>query len=146
MLRITLPMGNDPPVFTLEGRLVGVWVKELIRVTRQIDPGTNAVFDLEEVFYVDRAGEDALLWLNGTGARFITESAYGKDLCHRLHLNRVTADEPGTPLLDRRKGKKDATEPSNAVRSNLSPHKESHSHKRHFAFFGSGGKSEDDIV
>jgi len=87
MLRITLPkVGENPPVFVLEGRLTGEWAKELIRVTRQIPLSTKCIFDLEEVFFVDSLGEETLRWLNRIGATFITDTAYGKDLCERLHL------------------------------------------------------------
>lgn len=88
MLRITLPKRDGLPVFILEGRLAGLWVKELLRVTRDIGPNTNCVFDIEDVAYVDQLGEEALKWLNRSGATFLVESVYGKDLCDRLHLHR----------------------------------------------------------
>jgi len=90
MLRITLPSCEDHPVFVLEGKLSGLWVKELIRVTRLLGPGTNTVFDIEGVSFVDSLGEKALLWLNKLGAAFIAENVYGKDLCRRLHLRRTS--------------------------------------------------------
>jgi len=70
---------------------VGDWVKELMRVTRDLKPGTQSIFDIEEVSYVDMLGEEALRWLNRMGATFIAWNAYGKDVCHRLHLRRATA-------------------------------------------------------
>jgi hypothetical protein len=92
MLRITLPT-YEVPIFFLEGRLAGLWVTELIRVTNQLGPGTTAVFDIENVIYVDSLGEDTLLWLNRLGAAFIAENVYGRDLCKRLHLRRTTKDK-----------------------------------------------------
>jgi hypothetical protein len=89
MLRITLPSANSSEVFILEGRLTGLWARELLRVARGANKGYDNIFDLQEVFYVDSAGEDALRLLGGRGAKFITESAYGKDLCNRLKLCRV---------------------------------------------------------
>ena len=50
-------------------------------------------FDLQEVFYVDSIGEDALRILSRIGARLITDSAYRKDLCQRLRLHRFDARE-----------------------------------------------------
>ncbi len=94
MLRITVPIHEDVPLFILEGRLAGEWVQELIRVTRHISPGTTCVFDIEDVSYVDLLGEETLLWLNRLGAAFIADNAYGRDLCHRLHLHRTTATRP----------------------------------------------------
>jgi hypothetical protein len=95
VLRITLPIREDPPVFILEGRLAGLWVKELIRVTRQLGAGTKSIFDIENVYYVDSLGEEALLWLNRLGATFIAENVYGKDLCRRLHLRRTSEARAG---------------------------------------------------
>ena len=89
MLRITLPTANRSGLFILEGRLTGLWVKEFLRVARGTNQGFGHIFDLHEVFYVDSEGEAALRSLGRRGARFITETAYGKDLCHRLKLERV---------------------------------------------------------
>lgn len=95
MLRITLPTCEDHPEFLLEGKLAGLWVKELIRVTGHLGPGTTAVFDLENVIYVDSLGEETLLWLNRLGAGFIVENVYGRNLCKRLRLRRATETKPG---------------------------------------------------
>jgi len=89
MLRITLPPANSTEAFILEGRLTGLWAQELLRVARGANQGYGNIFNLQEVFYVDSVGEDALRLLARRGARFITESAYGKDLCNRLKLRRV---------------------------------------------------------
>jgi len=91
MLRILLPTSQEHPCFILEGRLAGPWVKEFIRVTDHLEPETNAVIDIENVIYVDSLGEETLLWLNRMGAAFIAENVYGKDLCKRLHLRRISA-------------------------------------------------------
>jgi hypothetical protein len=91
MLRITLPTTKNPGVYVLEGRLTGLWVRELMRVVRAANDDDPAIFDLQEVFYVDSDGEEILQILSGLGDKFITESAYGKDLCRRLKLHRVMA-------------------------------------------------------
>jgi hypothetical protein len=109
VLRITLPTRDDPPVFVLEGRLVGDWVKELMRVTRDLKPGTKSIFDIEEVSYVDMLGEEALRWLNRMGATFIVWNAYGKDVCHRLHLRRATAAFARSLISIKHMGKKART-------------------------------------
>ena len=82
----------------LEGRLAGLWVKELICVTSHLGPGTAAVFDIENVFYVDSLGEGTLLWLNRLGAAFIAENAYGKNLCKRLRLRLRRTTETKTSI------------------------------------------------
>ncbi len=94
MLRITLPIAGAPPLFILEGRLAGVWVKEFLRITHDIGPRTSAIFNLDEVSYVDPLGEETLCWLNRLGARFVADTAYVRDLCERLHLRRVHASAP----------------------------------------------------
>jgi hypothetical protein len=91
MLRITLPSATGSGTFVLEGRLAGLWAQELLRVVREANQGPGTIFDLQEVFYVDSRGEDALQILSGVGAKFITDSAYGKDLCKRLKLHRIAA-------------------------------------------------------
>ena len=91
MLRITLPTAGGSGVFVLEGKLTGLWAQELLRVAIGENRGHGNIFDLQEVFYVDSAGEESLRILGGAyGASFITESVYGKDLCKRLKLHRVT--------------------------------------------------------
>ena len=93
MLRITLPTESHSGLFILEGRLTGLWAQELLRVARRTNQSYGNIFDLQDVFFVDSAGEKALQLLGGRGARVITESAYGKDLCDRLKLRRVDALE-----------------------------------------------------
>ena len=94
MLRITSPTASGSGVFVLKGRLTGLWAQELLRVARGENRGHGNIFDLQDVFHVDSAGEKALRILGAAyGARFITKSAYGKDLCRRLKLHRVTISE-----------------------------------------------------
>jgi hypothetical protein len=96
-LRITLPTHEGPPMFVLEGKLAGLWVKEFILLTRHLEPGTTTVFDIEDVLYVDSLGEEALQSLSKQGATFIAENVYGKGLCQRLHLHRTTKAKAGVP-------------------------------------------------
>jgi hypothetical protein len=104
MLRITLPTSSHSGLFILEGRLAGLWAKELLRVARAANQVYGNIFDLQEVFFVDSEGERALRLLGGTGARFITESAYGKDLCNRLKLERIGALVPDNKKATGREG------------------------------------------
>lgn len=92
MLRITLQTANQG-LFVLEGRLTGLWAKELLRVARGTNEGLGNIFDLQEVFFVDGKGEEALRLLGGLGGKFIAETAYGKDLCNRLKLDRIGPSE-----------------------------------------------------
>ena len=95
MLRITVLENKDHPEYVLEGRLVGDWVQELVWVARDVCPATKAVIDIENVHYVDSLGEKALHWLNGLGAAFVAQNAYGVHLCERLELRRLTVAENG---------------------------------------------------
>lgn len=105
-----LPSREEDSLFILEGTLTGEWVKEFIRVTYQVCPGTASVFDIENVLYVDSLGEEALLWLNRMGATFITETAYGRDLCERLHLRRTVVPKSGAPSLRKQRNGKAPSE------------------------------------
>jgi hypothetical protein len=96
-------------------------VKELIRVTCDLGPRTTSVFDIEEVFYVDPLGEETLCWLNRLGATFITETAYGKDLCERLGLRRASSAERGLGAHKRRGGKDPPDIPSQLLPLRRSP-------------------------
>src|SRR5215469_5568735 len=95
MLRITVPTSNHAGLFVLQGRLTGLWAKELLRVARAANQGYLNTFDLQEVFFVDSHGEQVLRWLGRRGAKFITNSAYGKVLCVRLKLERVESGAEG---------------------------------------------------
>jgi hypothetical protein len=92
MLRITLPSANGSGIFVLEGRLAGLWAQELLRVVREANQGPGTIFDLQDVFYVDSSGEEVLRILSRVGAKFLTDSAYGKDLCKRLKLHRIASE------------------------------------------------------
>jgi hypothetical protein len=60
MLRITAPTASHSGLFILEGRLTGVWARELLRVARTANQGYGNIFDLQEVFFVDSEGEEAV--------------------------------------------------------------------------------------
>ena len=117
MLRITLPTAKTRGVYVLEGRLTGLWARELIRVVRAANNDDAGIFDLEDVLYVDSAGEEALRLLSGLGARFFTESAYGKHLCKRLKLPRVTASY----ITNTREGFETSSTPRNGTGTECTP-------------------------
>jgi hypothetical protein len=88
VLRITVPKGEGRPLFILDGRLTADWVGELLFTTREILPGTNCAFDIEDGHFVDLLGERALQWLNHLGATFVALNTYRIDLCERPQLRR----------------------------------------------------------
>ena len=93
MLRIAQPSSNGPRTLVLEGQLTRLWAAELLRILRQPADRDQAVLDLRGVSFIDTAGMDALRLLNKSGARFITDSSFGKDLCSRLKLRRMSGAE-----------------------------------------------------
>lgn len=118
VLRITVPTRKDRQVFVLEGRLAGDWVQELLTATRELRPGTDSVFDIEDVLFVDPLGEGALQWLGRLGATFVALNAYGVDLCERLHLRRSTAvDSGGREGEDKRRSMEPPPNASSFARS-----------------------------
>lgn len=48
--------------------------------------GTNLVFDLTELMFVDAVGEEALSFFKRLGAQFMAETSYALDVCERLGL------------------------------------------------------------
>lgn len=104
MLRITVSKRKDHLLFVLEGRLTGKWAEELLRITRKLHPGTNSVFDLEDVLFVDQEGEKVLQQLSRLGATFAVRNAYGVDLCGRLHLHHATEESAAQGREGKRRG------------------------------------------
>lgn len=93
MLRITPSSESHSGVFILAGKLTGLWARELLRVARGTNQGRGNVFDLQRVSFVDSKGKEVLRLLAGRGGKFITDSAYGKDLCSQLKLDRIGRSE-----------------------------------------------------
>jgi hypothetical protein len=72
MLRITTHNARDSVTFQLEGRLAGVWVRELEDCWQQASAGTPFIrFDLTGVTYVDAAGKEFLAARHAQGAELI---------------------------------------------------------------------------
>jgi hypothetical protein len=72
MLRITTHNDRDSVTFQLEGRLAGVWVRELEECWQHTFAGTPIIrFDLTGVTYVDAAGKEFLAARHGQGAELI---------------------------------------------------------------------------
>jgi hypothetical protein len=60
MLRITLPTANHSGLFILEGRLTGLWAKELLRVARGTNQGYGIIFESSGSVLCRFRGEEAL--------------------------------------------------------------------------------------
>jgi hypothetical protein len=121
MLRITPPSSNTAGAFILQGRLTGLWARELLRVARTHNQGYRHTFDLQKVVFVDASGEEVLRLLAARGATFITDSTYGKSLCNRLRLDRVSPFERANDNGKCGKAHAHALDTSAAVDANQRP-------------------------
>ena len=74
----------------MDGPLTGAWAEELARIAQQPHRTGGCIVDLQAISSVDSAGEYALRSLDRSGVSFIAESPYGKDLCRRLNLRRIS--------------------------------------------------------
>ena len=70
----------------MDGKLVGEWAEEAMRlITTQVVP-QGLIVDLTDVSYVDSAGECLLAWLGSVGAIFVASNVYAIAVCDRLGL------------------------------------------------------------
>ena len=87
MLRVSYSDMADGQRWTLYGRLSGPWVEELRscwRQARQRAPLARAVVDLNEVTFIDEAGEILLREMLSAGAEFIATGVFTKHLLESL--------------------------------------------------------------
>jgi hypothetical protein len=86
MFRISFDEHLAGVTVRIEGRFAGHFAGEAKQsILRRTFPA-ELVVDLTEVTFADGAGEDALTWLSGVGAKFVAESSYALHLCERLRL------------------------------------------------------------
>jgi anti-anti-sigma regulatory factor len=81
VLRITISETPAETRWTLQGRLVGVWVDELRASWKKKPRRQNAVacvIDLNDVSFIDEKGERLLRALAKKGAQFIATGIYIK--------------------------------------------------------------------
>lgn len=86
MLRITFEEHPTGVTMRLQGRLVAQFAEEAKQSIVRRNLNAHLVVDLSEVTFADSAGEEALKWLSGLGAKFVAASFYSLYLCERLHL------------------------------------------------------------
>jgi hypothetical protein len=86
MFRITFKERPTGVTMRVEGRLVADFAEHAKELIARRNLPAELVVDLSEVTFADSAGEDALSWLSGVGAKFAAESSYSLYLCERLHL------------------------------------------------------------
>jgi len=86
MFRAELRWMANGLTLKMDGKLVGEWAEEAMRlITTRVVP-KGLIVDLTDVCYVDSAGECLLSWLASVGAVFEANDVYATDLCDRLGL------------------------------------------------------------
>ncbi len=86
MFRISFDEHLAGVTVRIEGRFAGHFAGEAKQSILCRTFPAELVVDLTEVTFADGAGEDALKWLSGVGAKFVAESSYALYLCERLRL------------------------------------------------------------
>ena len=87
MLRITTAEGPSATTLRLEGKLAGLWVKELEECWRSgVDAeGQRGLrIDLREVTYIDAAGKDLLARLHLDGAELVAADCMTKAIIETI--------------------------------------------------------------
>lgn len=96
MFRITFQERPTGVTMRVEGRLVADFAEQAKELIVGRDLPADLVVDLSEATFADSAGEEALSWLSGVGAKFVADGSYSLHLCERLHL-------PLLPVLARKR-------------------------------------------
>jgi hypothetical protein len=94
MLRITVSETASEQRWTLQGRLTGSAIEELItswHANRRCQPSQSCVVDLNEITSIDKDGEQVLRMMLRDGAKFVATGLYTKHLLESLS----TQDVPG---------------------------------------------------
>ena len=86
MFRITFDEDSTGVIMHIEGRFVGDFAEETKQLIVCRNLPAELVVDLSEITFADSAGEEALKWLSGIGAKFVADGSYSLDLCERLQL------------------------------------------------------------
>ena len=105
MVRITFEEHLSGVIMRVQGRLVAQFAEEAKQSIVRRKLPAELVVDLSEVTFADSAGEDALRWLSGVGAKFVADGSYSLHLCERLHL--PLANSSCTPTKGRSKSLSD---------------------------------------
>ena len=87
MLKITITNTSKHELWTLQGRLVAPWVKELKATWKRGHPSAQAckcIVNLDEVTFIDQSGERVLRCMSNQGARLVASDVYVKHVLDRL--------------------------------------------------------------
>jgi anti-anti-sigma regulatory factor len=87
VLKITRTETSAEEKWTLQGRLVGLWVSEMRKSWKKTHRTNNklkCIVDLNDVTYVDKKGERLLRAMSKEGAQFIASGIYMKHLLQEM--------------------------------------------------------------
>jgi anti-anti-sigma regulatory factor len=87
MLRITISNTATEERWTVEGRLVAPWVKELKaswKKSHDTARGQRCIVNLDGVTFIDKSGERVLRYMSKQGAQFVARDVYVKHVLDRL--------------------------------------------------------------
>ena len=96
MMKISMSKTGTEDRWTLHGQLSGPWVSELRTVwrnTQGADEHRRCVFDLNEVTFVDKAGEKLLRVLAKQGVRFEANGIYVRGVLKQLESKGDNGDK-----------------------------------------------------
>ena len=89
MLRVEIRDAPGAVLISLHGRLTGEYCEPLRMLVNRCSRESQIVVDLNEVTFVDSAGEEALSFIEELHGEFIAENIYAIHLCNRLQLTRA---------------------------------------------------------
>ena len=87
MLKITITNTAKQELWTLQGRLVAPWVKELKanwKRARRTAQCRRCIVNLHDVTFIDQSGERMLRCMCNQGARLVASDVYVKQVLDRL--------------------------------------------------------------
>ena len=88
MFRITFNEWLNGITMRIEGRFAGHFADEARQLIALRTLPAEFHVDVSDITFVDSAGEEALVWLNTLGGKFVADSSYSLHLCERLQLAR----------------------------------------------------------
>ena len=87
MLKITITNTSKHELWTLQGRLVAPWVKELKANWKRAHRTTQCrrcIVNLHDVTFIDQSGERMLRYMFNQGAQLVASDVYVKQVLDRL--------------------------------------------------------------
>ena len=115
MLRVLFTEEGGKLTVTLQGRLAGMWARELREaVLRELSEAKPLLIDLADGTFVDEEGEEVLKWLHQRGGGFIAGTALSNYLCERLAIRSAPPKRRGSSPVNRPESRHPAARKTNS--------------------------------